>query len=71
MSQTAESCFGLMSDFLLLGFLKVLPTLAPKLDLFWISATGLDTMLVIAVLGELEEGLPALSGFFFITWPTR
>ena len=64
MSQTAESCFGLMSDLSLLGFLTVLSTLAPKMDLFWTSAAGLDTMLVIAVLEELELACLLFLNFF-------
>ena len=61
MPSTAESCFGLMSDFPLLDFLKGLATLATKLDFLWTSIAGMDTMLVTAMLVQLEEGLPALS----------
>ena len=50
MSPTAENCVGLMSYFPLLDFLKGLATLAAKSDFLWTSATGMDAMLVTAML---------------------
>ena len=50
MPTTAESFFGLMSDFPLLNFLKGLATLATKSDFLWIFATGMDTMYVTTML---------------------
>ena len=64
MPPTAEKSFGLMSDLPLRNILKGLATLATKSNLLWISATGMDTILVTAMLMYLEEGLLALSGLF-------
>ena len=50
MPPTAEKSFGLMSDLPLRNILKGLATLATKSNLLWISATGMDTILVTAML---------------------
>ena len=50
MAPTAEKSFGLMSDLPLRNILKGLATLATKSNLLWISATGMDTILVTAML---------------------
>ena len=45
--------------------------MATKSVSLWTSATAMDTMYVIAMLVQLEEGLPALSGLFSELDPQR
>ena len=53
-----------MNNFPVPDFLKSLDTLARKSDFLWTSATGKDTILLTAMLVQLDEGLPALPGLF-------